>query len=130
MPVFADAQALHESLRKAGLNDYARRIEASVRPVVLFVRRQEKDDTLPVGASKMAGNPDLPPDMPWPMRPALASPKRHLAQLRKQIDDIRSTKPSMSEADIEQLLQTMRASGAAEKDVELMRGVLRSQPRR
>ena len=109
MPVFADTQALRESLRKAGLSDYARRIEASVRPVVMFVRRQEKDDTLPVGTSKMAGNPDLPPDAPWPMRPALAAPERHLAQLRKQIEDIRHPKPSMSAGDVEELLQTMRA---------------------
>ncbi|MDP9606254.1 UNVERIFIED_ORG: hypothetical protein J2W38_006074 [Variovorax paradoxus] len=130
MPVFADAQALRESLRKAGLNDHARGIGASVRPVLLFVRRQEKDDTLPVGTSKMAGNPDLPPGMPWPMRPALASPERHMAQLRKQIEDIRNPRPSMSETDIEHLLQTMRASGATRKDLELMRDALRGQTQR
>ncbi|WP_269759676.1 DUF1963 domain-containing protein [Variovorax sp. E3] len=121
---------MHESLRKAGLNDYARGIEASVRPVVLFVRRQEKDDTLAVGTSKMAGNPDLPPGMPWPIRPALASPERRLAQLRKEIDDVRNAKPAMSERDLEQLLQTMRASGASEQDLERMRHALRGQTQR
>jgi hypothetical protein len=130
MPVFADTRALRESLRKAGLSDYARRIEASVRPMVMFVRRQEKDDTLPVGTSKMAGNPDLPPDAPWPVRPALAAPERHLAQLRKQIEDIRHPKPSMSASDVEGLLQTMRASGATEKDLALMRDALRGTKRR
>ncbi|WP_395321479.1 hypothetical protein [Variovorax sp. UC74_104] len=61
MPVFTDVQTLRGSLHKAGLSDYARGIEASVRPVLVFVRRQEKDDTLPLGANTMAGNPDLPP---------------------------------------------------------------------
>jgi hypothetical protein len=69
LPTFRSAHDLEQSLRAAGLGDQSRDIAATLRPVVLFLRQQVPDASLPVGASKIGGDPDLPEDFDWPERP-------------------------------------------------------------
>jgi hypothetical protein len=69
MPTFQSADDLEQSLRAAGLGAQGRDIAATLRPVLLFVREQVPDASLPVGTSKVGGDPDLPEDFAWPERP-------------------------------------------------------------
>lgn len=48
--------------------DFVRFIRETARPALAFTRRSAPDADLPVGVSKLGGDPDLPPDMPWPTR--------------------------------------------------------------
>jgi uncharacterized protein YwqG len=89
---------LRRSLKDAGLSALADRIVATVRPALLFVRRQRPDDALPPGTSKMGGLPDLPAGIAWPQRPprqdaaALAHALRERrAQQRARLASSRST---------------------------------------
>jgi len=72
MPTFRSAHDLEQSLQAAGLGDQSRDIAATLRPVVLFLRQQVPDASLSVGISKIGGDPDLPEDFDWPVRPPLA----------------------------------------------------------
>jgi hypothetical protein len=53
---------LEQSLKEAGLGAENRDIAATLRPVVLFLQQQAPDTSLPVGTSKIGGDPDLPED--------------------------------------------------------------------
>ena len=41
-----------------------------MKPAVEVVARAADDAGIPIGATKIAGCPDLPPGVPWPLRPA------------------------------------------------------------
>jgi uncharacterized protein YwqG len=62
-----DPQAVRELLVKHGLADKADALMALVRPSVRIFTQPADDSTIPVGVSKIGGNPDLPPDFEWPM---------------------------------------------------------------
>src|SRR3954468_699704 len=58
---------LHELLVSSGLSRVADVIERHARPSIrLTAHAVEDEDTLPLGASKLGGSPDLPPDYEWP----------------------------------------------------------------
>ena len=84
MPAFRSLQDLEQSVRSAGLGPHLQAIVKTVRPVVLFVRAQEPDDPIPVGTSKLGGNPNLPPGMAWPTRPAYPDAEKRRLRLQKQ----------------------------------------------
>lgn len=81
MTAFQTIDDLRRSLGAAGLGSYADAIVATVRPTILFLRRQQPDDPLAAGASKMGGVPDLPEDFVWPERPPYPDAERRTAQL-------------------------------------------------
>ncbi|ONG58296.1 hypothetical protein BKE38_02910 [Pseudoroseomonas deserti] len=68
MIAFRDEAQLRAAIAEAGLEAMAGQLLATARPAQLFLRRQRRDDDLPVGASKMGGLPDWPPGRPWPSR--------------------------------------------------------------
>jgi uncharacterized protein YwqG len=58
-----------ELLREAGLGDYTEAILQYKKPCVrLHARPIDDSASLPLGASRIGGLPDLPPDMQWPTR--------------------------------------------------------------
>ena len=61
-------------LRGIGLGDHAAGLARQCRPSVLFER--QTGTPAPIGASRLGGLPDLPPDIEWPVRPAF-SPSPH-----------------------------------------------------
>jgi hypothetical protein len=83
MPCFRSVYDLEQSLADAGLRTESRDIAATLRPVILFRRRQIADASLPVGTSKVGGEPDLPADFVWPQRPPLIDADRR-AQLMEE----------------------------------------------
>jgi hypothetical protein len=84
VPTFRSAHDLEESLRLAGLGAEARDIAATLRPVVLFLRQQMPDASVPVGASKVGGDPDLPEDFDWPERPPPADALRRAQAIEQR----------------------------------------------
>jgi len=54
-------------LAQAGLGEWSPRLAAAARPAMIL----EGADA-PIGASRLGGMPDLPPDVSWPWWPALS----------------------------------------------------------
>src|SRR4029453_8132521 len=64
---------LEAALRQAGLGVWAPRPAAPAQhAVILELGPVEERGEVPIGASRLGGMPDLPPDMSWPWRPPLA----------------------------------------------------------
>jgi len=89
MPAFRSTHDLEQSLWAAGLGAESRDIAATVRPSILFVRQQQLDDPLPVGLSKIGGNPDLPKDFAWPERAAFPDAAKRAEALHQRGATIR-----------------------------------------
>ncbi len=47
------------------LDDYADPILKSVKNAIHIRREQVEDEAIPIGASKLGGSPDVPPDFTW-----------------------------------------------------------------
>ena len=56
------------ALRAAGLERLAEVADRLTLPAIRIEPTMVDEDTIPVGASKLGGRPDLPPDMAWPER--------------------------------------------------------------
>jgi uncharacterized protein YwqG len=59
---------IREALRAAGLGRLADVAERLTLPAIRIEPQMVDEDTIPVGASKLGGRPDLPPDLAWPER--------------------------------------------------------------
>jgi uncharacterized protein YwqG len=57
---------IREALRAAELERLADAAERLVLPAIRIEPQMVDEDTIPVGASKLGGRPDLPPDFIWP----------------------------------------------------------------
>lgn len=68
LPVWSDKPGLEAALRYAGLGEWAARIADLAKPCILL-GPGSVDDAAPMGASRLGGQPDMPPDMDWPTRP-------------------------------------------------------------
>ncbi|WP_249202545.1 YwqG family protein [Burkholderia cenocepacia] len=84
MSTFRTEQDLRHALSEAGLDSLADRIVATMRPAIQFVRRQQPDDALPPGTSKIGGLPDLPLGFAWPHRRSPADADTRIRALREQ----------------------------------------------
>ena len=81
----SDDDNLARAVDEHGLVDHAATIRALARPSVRLVAAPRDDATIPVGASKLGGAPDLPPGHAWPRRGARSL--AFVAQLA--LDDLR-----------------------------------------
>jgi uncharacterized protein YwqG len=52
---------------QTGCTAYFKNITALVRPALRLILSKDNDPSLEVGESKIGGDPDLPPGMPWPL---------------------------------------------------------------
>ncbi len=59
-------QAILDALDAAGLENRRDEAAALLQPALRLTTVPTSDAALPVGASKMGGEPDLPPSTPWP----------------------------------------------------------------
>jgi uncharacterized protein YwqG len=57
---------IREALRDAGLERLADVAERLTLPAIRIEPTMVDEDTIPIGASKFGGRPDLPPDFIWP----------------------------------------------------------------
>jgi uncharacterized protein YwqG len=65
---------LEGALRAAGLDEQAAVLaEMASHCIILVPGPIEEASNTPVGASRLGGEPDMPPDIDWPVRPALES---------------------------------------------------------
>lgn len=62
--------SLHAALCSKGLEPFAQQLARAARPSVGF---ETVGSEVAIGHSKLGGQPDLPPETPWPIRPALRS---------------------------------------------------------
>jgi uncharacterized protein YwqG len=61
-----DTGSLEERIRKRGLERVADRIKASVRDCIRLKAHQATEEAIPLGASKLGGQADLPEKTEWP----------------------------------------------------------------
>jgi uncharacterized protein YwqG len=75
-----DIEAIRAALRAAGLDSLAEHAERLVllMPAIRITPTTVDESQLPIGASKIGGHPDLPPEIAWPMRDGM--PLGFLAQ--------------------------------------------------
>lgn len=89
MTAFADILSIQRACNTLNLDtSLARALVNTARPTIWLRHGDPVDDAaLSVGASKVGGEPDLPPGIVWPMRPALADPDGTAKRLRKILAD-------------------------------------------
>lgn len=63
--MFKNEADLRAQIHKFKLNRLEEQIVALAKPSVSIQRTPANDDTLPIGASKLGGSPDLPPGFQW-----------------------------------------------------------------
>jgi hypothetical protein len=74
---FADRAALEHALLDSVIEPADVRVLVDAAAPAVWLRTTPcDDDTIPVGATKLGGRPDLPPDLDWPMRPRYADADR------------------------------------------------------
>ena len=66
--MIAKIAELPQALRELGLGQYEAAITAVARPALALHLEPEQDSELPIGSSKFGGDPDLGPNVAWPMR--------------------------------------------------------------
>src|SRR5215813_15388823 len=73
-PMWSTREELEAVLAEAGLGEWAPRLAAAARhAIILEPGHVEEGADAPIGTSRLGGMPDLPPEVPWPWRPALPS---------------------------------------------------------
>jgi uncharacterized protein YwqG len=61
-----EQEQLRQLIHDAGLSDRENDILSFVKPAIRLHTARADESTLPIGASKIGGLPDLPPDIAWP----------------------------------------------------------------
>ena len=70
--MWSNKSELKSELRKAGLGEWATKLADAARQcVILLPGPTAQGAAAPVGASRLGGEPDLPPDVDWPTRPPM-----------------------------------------------------------
>jgi len=65
---------LESALRTAGLGEWTARLAHLARPCIILVPGSVAEAAnAPLGASRLGGEPDMPLDLDWPLRPAFES---------------------------------------------------------
>lgn len=59
-------EAIIQLLEQAGLEQYKQAIASWIYPTAQLMLESVSDVSIPIGSSKVGGNPDLPKDMEWP----------------------------------------------------------------
>ena len=86
--LFRDLGALDAALKLVSLSRSLKRsLEKTARPTIAFTRTLQSEADIPIGASKIGGDPDLPPDFPWPWRGPYSWGEFYAAKLRKQAEE-------------------------------------------
>src|SRR5260370_9964569 len=71
-PMWSTRKELETALAQAGLGEWSPRLAAGARyAIILEPGPVEEGADAPTGASRLGGQPDLPPDVDWPIRPPL-----------------------------------------------------------
>jgi hypothetical protein len=60
-------EAILQSLDTHGLSPYRDELEGLLKPAIGLQTRAVTEADLAVGATRVGGEPDLPPDLPWPV---------------------------------------------------------------
>jgi uncharacterized protein YwqG len=72
MWMWSNKAELETALQAAGLGEWAPRLAELAMHCIIFVPGAiVEGDAAPIGASRLGGQPDLPPDVDWPIRPPL-----------------------------------------------------------
>jgi hypothetical protein len=70
MQTWSNEAELEAALEVAGLGEWAPRLAELAKHCIIFVPGPiEEAAVAPIGASRLGGAPDLPPDVDWPLRP-------------------------------------------------------------
>jgi uncharacterized protein YwqG len=70
--LWSNKSELEAALRDAGLGFWAQTLaERAQRCILLIAGPIEEGGAAPLGASRLGGEPDMPPDFDWPIRPAI-----------------------------------------------------------
>lgn len=126
MSTFRTEWDLRRSLADAGLNVLADRVLATARPSLQFVRRQQPDDALTSGTSKLGGLPDLPQGFAWPHRPPPADADEHIRALREQRVRLRASTARTQSPDHDNEILALLSDSAREAWLQSIRD---SQPK-
>lgn len=72
--MWSNREELGAALRDAGLGDWAPRLAELAAHSVIFVSGPvEEGSAAPIGTCRLGGEPDMPPDVAWPVRPPFKS---------------------------------------------------------
>src|SRR5215471_1175815 len=72
-PMWSTRKELEAALAQAGLGEWSPRLAAAARQTMILTPGPvEEGADARIGASRLGGMPDLPPDAPWPWRPAIS----------------------------------------------------------
>ncbi|MBB3428315.1 hypothetical protein FHT85_005340 [Rhizobium sp. BK312] len=87
MTAFADLLSIKRACDTLGLDAALSRALVNTARPTIWLRHADPvaDAALLTGASKVGGEPDLPPGIIWPTRPALADPDGTAKRLRKNL---------------------------------------------
>jgi uncharacterized protein YwqG len=100
MRSFKSLEELQRGLDAVGADDtVARYMLENARPTLTLLRNHLADEKYPVGGSKFGGDPDLPADMDWPMRPAYPDAEERRRKLEEDMK--RWRRPANSPLDAE-----------------------------
>lgn len=97
MPLPQNHDDLVLSMNETGLDqEIISVLAAQARPALLLRTSQSEEDSISLGASKIGGRPDLPPNMAWPVRPPYPDAHKRAAHYRKEADRLlaESKKPA------------------------------------
>lgn len=116
--MFNSFQHLRNQIYAHGLAEYEATIIRSAKPAIKINRERTNEDDIPIGASKLGGNPDLPADFEWPHRdniPLTFIAQFSLADVAKAppFDDLASRSIQKPLFDLE-AIPTLRATELAD----------------